>query len=183
MLALASQDQRPGQGVQVVHGRATNQEVERDVQFAFVRIPDSPVEGVNGMARVSGNVARAPRFTFRNRSKRPVERLEIGWIVKDQQGREFYAASMPTDLKLAPNQVGEFRQDNALRFDPSVTIQSVRGYVAGVEFSGGGQWVTPREALNGSLRGLAPPSPEEQRLLQIYTRMGVDTLIEELKKY
>jgi len=33
------------------------------------------------------------------------------------------------------------------------------------------------------LRGLASPSPEEQRLLQIYRKKGMDALIQELKKF
>lgn len=183
MLAgLARQNDRRGPGVQIVRGRSTNVEPERDVQFAFAAMPDSPVEPVDGTARVSLSEARAPRFSIRNRSAKPVEHLEIGWIIKDQQGREFYAASMPADLKLGPNQSGEVREDSALRFQTPVAIQSVTGFVTGVEFAGGQQWIPSRASL-GSLRGIAPTSPEEQRLLQIYNKRGLDALIEELKKF
>lgn len=182
LLSLGHQNDRRGPGVQIVRGRSTNVEAERDVQFAFAAMPDAPVEALDGTARVSASEARAPRFSVRNRSGKSVEHLEIGWIVKDQQGREFYAASMPADLKLAPNEKGEVRQDAGLRFQTPVAIQSVTGFITGVEFAGGQQWIPSRGSLN-ALRGVAPTSPEEQRLLQIYNKRGLDALIEELKKF
>jgi hypothetical protein len=185
MLALASQNERrsPNPGVQIVRRPATNQEPERDVQFAFTAIPDSPVVATGGMAKVSSREVRAPRFTFHNRGRRPVEHVEIGWIVKDQQGREFYAATMPADLKLAPNQSGEVRQENTLRFERPVAVEKVTGFVAGVEFADGTQWVPPRNAFAGGLERLVPLSTEEARLLEIYSRRGVEALVEELKKF
>jgi hypothetical protein len=183
LTALAQQNDRRGlnPGVQIVRGRATNIEAEREVQFAFAAVPDSPVEATGGTARVSPNEARAPHFSVRNRSNRPVEHIEFGWIVRDQQGREFYAASVPADLKLAPRQSGEIREDSALRFQKPVAIQSVTGFVSGVEFAGGSQWIPPR--FQDRMRGLAPASPEETRLLNIYTKKGLDALILELKKF
>ncbi len=176
MLAgIARQAGSRGPGVQMVRGRATNQDAEREVQFASLAMPDAPVEVGDGAARVTASEARAPRFSVRNRSAKAVEHLEIGWIVKDQQGREFYAASMPVDLKLAPNQAGDVRQDASLRFQQPVAIQSMTAFVASVGFAGGGQWVPKRNAL-------VPASPEEQRLLQIYSKRGVEALVEELKK-
>lgn len=184
LASLAQQSDRRIPGVQMVRGRATNAEPEREVQFAFVSIPGAPVEALDGTVRISDSAARAPRFSVRNRSNRPVEHLEIGWIVRDRQGNEFFAASLPADLKLAPSQTGEIREDAALRFEQPVAIQSVRGYISSVEFAGGGQWIPSRTDLSdGHLRGVAPPSPEELRLLQIYNRKGLDALIEELKKF
>src|SRR4051794_8866963 len=55
-------------GVQVVRGRATNFDAERELQFAFLEFPDSPVVPIDGIARISGNEARAPHFEIRNRS-------------------------------------------------------------------------------------------------------------------
>jgi hypothetical protein len=151
-------------------------------------MPDAPVEASEGTARLSSNratsEARAPRFSVRNRSGRTLEHFEVGWIVKDQQGREFYAASMPTDLKLAPNQSGDVRQDASLRFQQPSPIQSVTGFIASAEFADGGQWVPSRGSLSSQrLRELVPASPEEQRLLQIYNKKGLDAVIEELKKF
>jgi len=182
--SLARQGDSSQRGVQMVRGRATNLDAEREAQFAFLEIPESPVEALNGMARIGASLAGAPRFEVRNRSNRAVQHLEIAWIVKDQQGREFLAASMPADLKLAPNQSGQVAQDAALRFDRPVSIQSMSGFVSSVEFADGTQWIPSRGALDQPrLRSLVAPSPEEQRLSQIYNKRGLQALIEELKKF
>jgi hypothetical protein len=182
--SLARQADSSQRGVQMVRGRATNIDAEREAQFAFLDIPESPVEASNGMARIGTNLAGAPRFEVRNRSSRAVQHLEIAWIVKDQQGREFLAASMPADMKLAPNQSGPVAQDAALRFDRPISIQSMSGFVSSVEFADGSQWIPSRGALDQTrLRPLVAPSPEEQRLSQIYTKKGIQALIAELSKF
>lgn len=184
MQALASQPSQRGPGVQMVRGRATNIDAERQVQFAFLDIPEAPVEALAGTASVSDEEAHAPQFRIRNRSGRPVEHLEIGWIVRDQQGRAFLAASMPADLKLAPNQSGQVRKDAALRFQSPVSLDDMSGFVSSVEFSDGAFWIPSRDALAApGLRDVVPPSPEQQRLLQIYNRKGLGDLIEELDKF
>jgi len=182
--SLARQGDSSQRGVQMVRGRATNLDPERESQFAFLDIPESPIEASGGMARIGSGLAGAPRFEVRNRSNRPVQHLEIGWIVKDQQGREFLAASMPADLKLAPNQSGQVTQDAALRFDRPISIQSMSGFVSSVEFADGTQWVPSRNALaQPRLRQVVAPSPEEQRLSQIYNKKGLPALIAELNKF
>jgi hypothetical protein len=184
LASLARQGERSQNGVQMVRGRATNIDAEREEQFAFLEMPESPVEASNGRARIGTSLAAAPHFEVRNRSNRAVQHLEIGWIVKDQQGREFLAASMPADMKLAPNQSGQVAQDAALRFDRPVSIQSMSGFVSSVEFADGSQWIPSRGALDQPrLRQLVAPSPEEQRLSQIYTKKGIQALIDELKKF
>jgi hypothetical protein len=187
LVASSRQSEQRGPNVQVVRGRVTNQETEREVRLAFMAMPDAPVEASDGTARFSigqsMSEARAPRFSVKNRSGKAVGHLEMGWIVKDQQGREFYAASMPADLKLAPNQSGDIRQDASLRFPQPVAIQSMTGFVASVEYADGGQWIPTRSPQTAHLRDLMPASPEEQRLLRIYGKKGLDALIEELKKF
>jgi hypothetical protein len=184
MIAAAARQGSRRPGTQMARGRATNIDAERDMQFAFLDIPESPVEALAGSARVARNEARAPRILVRNRSARPLEHLEIGWIVRDQLGREFLAASMPADLKLAPNQSGDVRQEAALRLQDPVAIQTMTGFVSSVWFADGSLWIPSRAALAiPRLREVVPPSPEEQRLLQIYNRKGLEALIEELKKF
>jgi hypothetical protein len=177
VLAGLARVTRKGPGVQMARGRATNQ--EREMQVAFAASPDAPIAAELGTLRVSDSEVRAPRFTVRNRSTKGVEHIEIDWIVKDTQGREFYAASMSTDLKLGPKQSGEVREETALRFQQPVAVESMTGVVASVSYVGGGQWIPSR----GDLRDALPPSPEEQRLLQLYNRKGLDALVEELKKF
>jgi len=186
LLSLARQGDRSQsqRGVQMVRGRATNIDADREAQFAFLDIPESPVEASNGRARIGTSLAGAPQFEVRNRSPRAVQHLEIAWIVKDQQGREFLAASMPADMKLAPNQSGQVAQDAALRFDRPISIQDMSGFVSSVEFTDGSQWIPSRGALDQTrLRQLIAPSPEEQRLSQIYTKKGIQALIDELKRF
>jgi hypothetical protein len=182
--SMARQADRSQRGVQMVRNRATNIEAEPEVQFAFLDIPESPVQASSGMARIGSSLAAAPRFEVRNRSNRAVQHLEIGWLVKDQQGREFLAASMPADMKLAPNQIAQVAQDAALRFDRPISIQSMSGFVSSVEFADGSQWIPSRGALDQPrLRQVVAPSPEEQRLSQIYNKKGLQALIEELKRF
>jgi hypothetical protein len=182
--SLARQADRSQRGVQMVRGRATTLDAEREAQFAFLDIPEAPVEASNGRARIGTSLAGAPQFEVRNRSNRAVQHLEIAWMVKDQQGREFLAASMPADMKLAPNQSGQVAQDAALRFDRPISIQSMSGFVSSVEFADGSQWIPSRGALDQlRLRQVVDPSPEEQRLSQIYTKKGLQALIDELKKF
>jgi hypothetical protein len=184
LASLARQGDRSQPGVQMVRSRATNIDAEPEAQFAFLEIPESPVTASGGRARIGASLAGAPRFEVKNRSNRAVQHLEVGWIVKDQQGREFLAASMPADMKLAPNQSGQVAQDAALRFDRPVGIQSMSGFVSSVEFADGSQWIPSRGALDQlRLRQVIAPSPEEQRLSQIYNKKGLQALIEELKKF
>ena len=57
-------------------------------------------------------------------------------------------------------------------------------FVANVEYADGSYWIPTRGELNDpKLRGLIAPSPEEQRLFQIYRKKGVTGLVEELKKF
>jgi hypothetical protein len=151
--------------------------------MAFLDLPDSPVSPSGGTAVVFGNEARAPRFEVRNRSPRTVRYFEIGWIVKDQQGREFLAASLPADVNLAPRQAGQVAEDAVLRFRDRLAIQAMAGFVSSVEFADGTYWIPSRTALDDPrLRGLVAPSPEEQRLTQLYRKKGLQALVDEVKK-
>jgi hypothetical protein len=182
--SLARQADRTQPGVQMVRGRATVAEADREVQFAFLELPESPVLPIDGTARIAGSEAHAPRFEVRNRSQRPVKFIEVGWLLKDQQGREFLAASMPADVNLGPNQAGRIVEDAALRFPARMTIQAMAGFVSSVEFADGSYWIPSRAALEDPrLRAVVAASPEEQRLTQIYNKRGLTALVEELKKF
>jgi hypothetical protein len=182
--SVARQADRQQPGVQMVRGRATTADPERRVNFAFLQLPESPVEPLSGMAMISGNEAHAPRIEVRNRSERPVRYLEIGWIVKDESGREFQAASMPSEVTLAPGKTGQVVQDAGLRFPDRTSIQSMTGFVSTVEFADGSFWIPSRGSLSDTrLRRVVAPSPEEQRLVQIYLKKGLPGLVEELKKF
>jgi hypothetical protein len=192
--SLARQAERPHINVRLSHGgpavtsAAANERAER---FAFLKIPDSPVEALDGVADVAGNEARTPRIRVVNRSSKPVRYLEIGWIVKDSEGQEFLAGSVPAlegDRLLSPGQIGRALQDTALRFSRNagqpVAIASMKGFVSQVEFADGKVWVPNREALQGSgLLRVVAPSPEEQRLADLYRTKGLNAVIEDLRKF
>jgi hypothetical protein len=163
---------------------------ERMAEFAFLQMPDSPVEPVQGWAQISGNEARAPRIDIRNRSNRPVKHVEFGWIVSDQGGRPYMAGSLPSSepgLYLPPGQSARVLQESTLNFTSNgrpVNVQKMTGFVNQVEFADGKVWVPTRQGLEQPvLQKVLAPSAEEQRLSSVYRRKGLDALVEELKKF
>jgi hypothetical protein len=189
--SMARQAERPRMDVQAVRGRATAVDPGREVQFAFLRFPDAPVEPVAGLARIAGNEAREPSLEVRNRSNRTVRYFEIGWLIQDGQGREFLAGAVPAsdpNLKLAPGETAKALEAVSLKFSSApgrpVTISGLTGYVSHVEFEDGSLWVPPRTALSDSrLARAVTPSPEEQRLVELYRKRGMAALVSELKKF
>lgn len=191
--SINRQSARRGLDVQVTRGaRVTAQAADTpDVhsQFAFLLIPNSPVQPVEGWAEISGNEARNARIQVRNSSPSTVRYVELGWLIKDQEGREFLAGSVPASegdlFALPPNQQARLFQDSALKFAKGaktpLNIQSMRAYVSQVEFGDGKVWVPSREALAQShLLEIVPPSPEEQRLAGLYLKKGPEAVIQDL---
>jgi hypothetical protein len=184
LASLEREAARPQFGVQVVHGRASNTETERELPVAFLNVPESPLEPMSGSARVAGNEALAPKLVVHNRSPRAIRYFEIGWVMKDPRGREFLAASMPSEKNLPPRSSSQILEDAALRFDSRTTVQSMTGFISTVEFTDGTFWIPSRAALSDPLlRSAVAPSPEEQRLVQIYRKHGLNAVIDELKKF
>jgi hypothetical protein len=187
--SLTHEADRPSLDVQVVRGaRATNFETEKQVQFAFLSLPDSPIEPMGGMARIAGNEARAPRLEVKNRSDRAIRYLEVGWILHDRSGREFMAGSVPAELSLAPGQKSQILGDATLKFPQlggqPLGIEGMTGFVSSVEFSDGTLWIPTRADLDApQLQRVVAPSDEEQRLAQIYRKKGMKALIAELNKF
>jgi hypothetical protein len=190
--SINRQSARRGIDVQVTRGaRMTTAAANTpDVhsQFAFLQIPDSPVEPVEGWAEVSGNEAREARIQVRNTSRLTVRYVELGWLLKDQDGREFLAGSVPAsedNLYLPPKMQARLFQDSSLKFAKGVgrplNIQGMRAYVSQVEYGDGKVWVPSREALVQShLLEIIPPSPEEQRLAGLYLKKGREAVIQDL---
>ncbi len=193
LATLARLADRPQLDVQVIpRGRTTAAaSLERPIEFACLHLPDAPVDPVGGLARVVGGEARAPRIEVVNRSTRPVRYFEIGWIVKDRQGREFLAGSVPaaeSGLRLAPGARNEVAEGAALRFSRAagqpVDIAGMTAFVTQVEFADGTLWIPSRAALDTPrFRAVLAPSPEEQRLADLYRKKGLAALVAELKKF
>lgn len=193
LASLNRQAERPRLDVQVSRGgRAVSAAgaPDRREKFAFLHFPDAPVEPLEGYAQIAGNEAREPRIEVRNRSTKPVRYVEIGWIVTDRKGRQFMAASVPAsgpELYLPPGKQGSLSQDAALRFKDrgeSVAIAGMQGFVSQVEFTDGKVWIPDRQSIaDAKLTGILAPSPEEQRLTDLYRKKGIKALVEELGKF
>ncbi len=192
--SLSRQTSRPRLDVRVTRGRAVSGAAsasEHETRFAFLKFPGAPVEPVEGVAMVAGNEARAPRINVVNRSERPVRYFEIGWIVRDRKGNQFWAASVPgssTDRALAPGAAGTALQGTSLQFAKGpgepMWIDGMTGYVSQVEYTDGHVWVPDRASLEQArLLSILAPSPEEQRLTDLYRNKGLDALVEELQRF
>jgi hypothetical protein len=185
LASVARQAERPRLGVRVARrGRSTNVEGGEQYRLAFLGFPDAPVEAVSGVAEVVGQEARTPQLELRNLSKRPVRHLELGWIIKDMQGQQYVAGTIPADVNLAPGATGKASSERVLRFNKPMMVESMSGFVNHVEFDDGEVWIPSREALHGNrLDRLMAPSPEEQRLTNLYRKKGMKALVEELDKF
>ncbi len=190
MASTAREKQRPKVDVQFARGNAMPSSAIADanpVKFSFLKFPESPVELLSGTVKVAANEAHLPEFTVKNNSKLAVRYLDIGWIVRDKEGREFVAGSLPSDVTLNPGAFGHVGQTGSLKFTSGgkpVAIQTMTGFVKNVEYANGSVWIPQRPASNDvELSRAAGLSPEEQRLIDIRQRRGLKALAEELKKF
>jgi hypothetical protein len=190
--SLARESARPQLDVAVLRGPSVTSAAlapERIAQFAMLEFPDSPVQPLEGWARVAGNEARAPRIQVLNRSRQPVNYVELGWLVRDAKGQQYLAASVPANdpLFLPAGKTASVQQDTALRLTRNgqqVTIKDAAAFVSTVQFADGKLWVPSRQDLeNAALLAVLPPSAEEQRLSSIYLNKGLNALVEELRKF
>ncbi|MCW5983119.1 MAG: hypothetical protein KIT09_33830 [Bryobacteraceae bacterium] len=185
LVSMAREAERPRLDVQIARrGRATNWDAAPAVQFAFLRFPDSPVDPVAGMARMAGQEAGGATLEVRNRSDRPIRYLEIGWIFQDRQNREYLAGSVPAEVTIAPGQTSRIATETSLRFTQPFAVEAMKGFVSQVEFEDGRVWIPSRSDLRDrELEPLLAPSPEEQRLTNIYRKKGLRGLVEELNRF
>ncbi len=186
--AIARIDARPRLDVQVARGRVTAYDPSRNVEFAFVKFPDSPIESVRGSAAVTATEIHSPRLELRNSSTKPVRYIEMGWILADHTGREVFASTVPGKVNLAPGQSGQVLEDTFLKVarpeGRPLNVTSMKGYLSSVEFTDGEVWIPTRQDLSrGHLDSLAAPSAEEERLLGLYRKKGLTALVNELKKF
>lgn len=175
------------------NGRAAGNAVpskDRVAQFAFLSVPNAPVQPLEGWAAISGNEARSPQVEVINQSGKTIRYVEIGWLVKDREGREFLAGAVPasqTTLLLAPGRRARLLEDTALKFShagKAVEISGMTGFVSQVEYADGQVWVPSRKEMSSSpLLRVMSPSSEEQRLGDLYAKKGLSALVTELARY
>lgn len=185
---LARLGERPKMDVQLARGRSTNAEPEKNLQFAFLRMPDEPVRATGGSATVSGSEVSAPQIDVRNVSNQPVRYLELGWILKDEAGNETYAGAVPGEVNLPVGQRTTIRQQATLKLSQRTgkpgSVASMTGFVNHVEFADGRTWIPERAALEDQgLRRTLQPSAEEQRLADLYRRKGLNAVLDEISRF
>jgi hypothetical protein len=173
-------------------GRATALDPERAAPIASLELPDAPVTIQSGSGKLAGDEVRAPRLELHNRSNRAVRFVEVGWAVRDHRAGNELAGMLPTEVQIAPGGRVEVTPGGGagLRVTRQgtgggrVDLESVYAFVSSVEYDDGKMWIPSREAVGG--RGwsdLIAPSPEEQRLAELYRAKGIRALIEELNRF
>jgi hypothetical protein len=191
--SVGRQADRPQLDVSLTrNGRAAGSAVpstDHVAQFAFLSLPNAPVQPLEGWAAISGNEARAPQVEVINKSNQTVRYVEIGWLVKDKSGHEYLAGSVPaseTTMLLPAGQKTRLLQDTALKFSRTgrpVDIEGMTGFVSEVEFADGHVWVPSRQDLSSPLFRVMAPSSEEQRLDDLYVKKGLAALVADLSRY
>lgn len=179
--AVARAEAQPRMAMQVSRTMpATNVEGERAVEFAFLRVPESPLELMSGEARMAPAEARAPRVEVRNSGKKQIRYVELGWLVRDAEGREYPAGTLPAEMALGPGQQSTIRKESTLRF--AKPVAGLTAYAAVVEFADGEVWVPPRGAWQDArLAAALPVSGEMMRLGSLYRRKGLPAVVQQLR--
>lgn len=179
-------------GFEVLKDAITGQRKEPSAAVTFVSFPSSPIQALGGEIFIIGNEARAAQLEIRNRSKRPVRSLEVGWIVRDEKGQQYLAGSRTMSVELAPNKTTKISDSCVLRVSRSsggpLVIGAVTSFINNVEFVDGKMWIPSRSDLtkasaDGTMKRELSTSPEQQRLTEIYRKKGMTALVSELKKF
>ncbi len=183
---LARDNSRPKLDVRLARSSATLAN-SRNIETAFLTQPDLPVEGIKAVAVSSGNQLQILELAFENRDKREVRSIELGLLVRDQEGREFSAGSLPAAMSMKPKGGASVQPSASVTLNRPMglpmKVESLTGFVQQVEFANGDVWVPPSAFRDEArLAKLIPGSLEEQRLSDIYRRRGMPALLEELNR-
>lgn len=191
-LDFGLQDLHPQQlGLELLRDPRATGWREQAVNVGAVAFRNAPVQPLGGAARIAGNEVRGPAIEVKNTSQSTVQTVDMGWIVRDERGREFVAGSIPAVLRLAPVQTGTMTEQGTLRFShpegSPMIIGALMAFVNDVEFADGKLWIPSRTDIDQAtsdplLRRALATSPEQQRLAEIYRRKGIAGLQEELRK-
>jgi hypothetical protein len=162
-------------------GRSTNVMAGRQLQFAFLDTPNAPVELGMGRVTVNNDEARTPRMLVENRSDRGIRGMEVGWLVRDSRGKQYVAGSIPLDVTLGAHQSTTVVQDADFKVSDAngrpIAITELTGFLTSVEYLDGRMWVPEGASRTPN------PSPEEQRLAEMYKRKGLNAVMDELRKF
>jgi hypothetical protein len=164
---------------------------EQPVKVGAVAFPSAPIKPIGGNAQVIGDEVRASEVEVKNTSDKPIKVFQVGWIVRDQRGRDFIAGSIPSSTKLAPVATASLTQPGALRLShpggQEMVVGGLLAFVNNVEFADGKFWIPTRIDITEAtadpiLRRALASSPEQQRLAEIYRRKGMAGLQQDLRR-
>jgi hypothetical protein len=182
----------PQLALQLLRGPSTRVRPEQEpVAVEVMSFPSSPVDAVSGVARVLGNEVRGPDVEVRNRSRREVKSIEMGWILRDDRGRDFVAGYVPEKIRLGPVETVRMTEKGALRVlrqsGQPLPIEQLMAFVNSVEFEDGSLWIPSRADITQCtddpvLRRELSNSPEQQRLASLYRRKGINALSADLRR-
>ena len=179
-------------GFELIRTPLTDRRREQPLDVRPVSFPSSPITPMGGAAHVFGSEVRSPQVEVKNTSQKNVRSIGMGWIIRDDRGRDFVAGSMPMMMQLAPVQTGTMSDSGTLRFShpagQPMSIEGLAAFVNDVEFADGKLWIPSRTDLDQAttdpiLRRALATSPEQQRLAEIYRRKGLTGLSEALKAF
>ncbi len=192
-LNFGLQDLNPQQlGLELLRAPSLDSRGEKPLAVSPVSFRSSPVQPLRGAAQVVGNEVRGPRVEVQNISRKAVRSIGMGWIVRDERGREFVAGSAPSALNLAPVAIASMVEPGILRFSrptgQPMMIGGLMAFVNDVEFADGKLWIPSRSDIEEAtsdpvLRRELASSPEQQRLTEIYRKKGMSGLSEELRRF
>ena len=148
-------DVRPPQlGLELLRDLKSTNRAERPVTVALVKFSDAPVQMLTGAAKVFKNEVRTPQVSLRNQTSKPVRSIEMGWILRDERGRDYIAGSLPAAVEIGPVQNGSVQEKGVLRFSQSpgrpMLIEAVTAFLSNVEFADGNLWIPSRRDISGS---------------------------------
>ncbi len=191
-LNFGLQDQHPpAVGMELSQASVAAESHQQTVDLDTMNFADAPVTPVRGNVKIAGGDLTSPHVDLKNTSQKLVRSIEVGWIVRDEQGKEYLAGSMPAVMQLKPIETGTMTEGSTLHLFRSagqpVAIGSLTAFVSDVEFADGGHWIPSRADILGATKSIALRralfnSPEQQRLADIYRRKGIGGLTAELKR-
>ncbi len=185
-------DKLPQLGLELLRDPQSATRPDHPIAVSFVSFPDAPVQMLKGAAKVYRNEVRAPQVNVQNQSAKSVKSIEMGWILRDDRGRDYIAGSLPAAVDIGPVQSASVQEKGVLRFShPSgrpMLIDGVTAFLNNVEFSDGNLWIPTRRdisnsQLDPSLKRAIGSSPEQQRLAEIYRKKGLTALVAELRRF
>lgn len=163
----------------------------RPISVSPVSFRGSPVEVVNGAAKIYRNEVSSSQMDLRNRSAKTVDTIDVGWILRDDHGQGFMAGSLPAKVQIRPVQKATYQQSGVLRVSHlsgrPMLVDGVSVFVNDVQFDNGDVWIPSRtdiaqSNLDPALKNAIASSPEEQKLAEIYRKKGLNALNDELRR-